>query len=181
MHYLCALQLYTMNKYFLMVCFLFIVTNVLGQAAADTGKVQGMSPIKTMSYEQYKAYVDGADQFNMALVAQLNGFPDPEKVIALKKELALTNEQATSIEAINVELHRKMKEMGNFIVKNEKMLDDLFRTKKLDDGTLIYYTNRYGLYQGETRNAILQAYLKVRNILSVEQRTKYQQLQKSQH
>lgn len=67
------------------------------------------------------------------------------------------------------------------MIKNEKALDALFKSKKLDDGTLIFYTNRYGLYQGELRNAILQAYVKVQAILDATQRKKYEQLQKIEH
>ncbi len=67
--------------------------------------------------------------------------------------------------------------MGRFIIKNERALDSLFRLKRLDDGTLIFYTNRYGLYQGELRNAILQAYIKIGTILTADQVKKYHKLQ----
>jgi len=59
--------------------------------------------------------------------------------------------------------------MGGVIITNERTLDSLFRTHKLDDGTIIFYSNRYGLYQGELRNAILQACYETAKLLSPAQ------------
>jgi Spy/CpxP family protein refolding chaperone len=164
-----------MIKYLFTPLLLLVVTIASAQNFPDTA---GMSPIKTMSYTQYKAYIDGIDQTNMAAVASLNHYAEPEKTLTWKKELGLTPAQVTNITTVNVALEHKMKEMGDFIVKNERALDELFRTKKVTDGNLIFYTNRFGLYQGEMRNAILQAAVKVQAILTPDQRKKYQQLQK---
>ena len=167
-----------MAKYLLIAFLSLFTTAVLAQTAADT---TGMSPLKTMSYAQYKAYIDGVDQTNMAAVAELNYYPDPQKTLNWKKELALSVSQIIDVTAVNTELMRKMKEMGDMILKNERAMDDLFRTKRASDGNLIFFTNRYGLYQGEMKNAILQAYVKVQAILTVDQRKKYQQLHKADH
>ncbi len=59
--------------------------------------------------------------------------------------------------------------MGQNMIKNEKMLDSLFHSKRVVDGTIIFYSNRYGLYLGEIRNAVLQACYKTENILSDDQ------------
>lgn len=147
----------------------------------DSGSTVNISPLKSMSFTQYRAFVNGEDQSNMAAVADVNHYPDPQKTITWKKELVLTNAQLTQINTINTELVRKMKEMGQNIIKNEKTLEELFRTKKVIDGTLIFYTNRFGLYQGEQKNAVLQAYVKVYAILTPVQRKKYEQLQKIEH
>lgn len=170
-----------MTKYFLTACLFLSTTAGLAQTTTDTAKSAGISPLKALSYEQYKAYTDGVDINGMALVALANHYPDPQKTLLLKKELGLTPIQVTQIGNISAELQRKTKEMGAFMIKNEKALDDLFKSKKINDGTLIFYTNRYGLYQGELRNAVLQAYVKVRSILDAAQCKKYEQLQKTEH
>jgi hypothetical protein len=167
-----------MIKHVLTAFLFFLATKGLAQSNVDTIQHTDMSPLKAMSYEQYKAYTDGVDINGMALVAEVNHYPEPQKVMDLKRELGLTTVQASAIDKINIELHRKMKEMGGMIIKNEKALDDLFRTKKVNDGTLIFYANRYGLYQGELRNSILQACVKVQDILNPEQCKKYNQLLK---
>jgi Spy/CpxP family protein refolding chaperone len=165
-----------MRIFFTATLLLFMV-NVFGQSAADTA-ISRMSPLRSMPYEQYKAYLDGEDRDHLGLVAEVNHFPSPQKALDLKKELILTNVQVSALNVVNTELTRKMKEMGSMIVKNETTLNTLFKAKKLDDGTLIFYVNRYGLYQGELRNAILQSYIKAAAILTPQQNKKYQQLQK---
>ncbi len=137
------------------------------------------SPLKTLSYEQYNALITGDDIYGMSLAAELNHYPSPEKVIKLKREIILSPIQVTKISAIARELHRKKLEMGLIIIGNEKTIDSLFRTNRLDDGSLIFYTNRYGLYQGELRNAILQACLATRGLLSQQQISKFEALQKA--
>jgi Spy/CpxP family protein refolding chaperone len=164
-----------MQKLFLTLSLLVFATLCFAQQPADSTT----SPLKTMSYEQYKAYAAGLDINKQDAVAELNNYPSVRKVLNLKKELALTTEQVAQLNTINAELKRKMKEMGAFIIKNETTLNELFRTKQINDGSLIFYTNRAGLYIGELRNAMLQTYLKVQNILTAEQLKKYQQIHKA--
>jgi hypothetical protein len=159
---------------------LFIMTifycGVNAQAPTDTTTKQ--SPLKTLSDVQYNALITGEDIYGMSLAAELNHYPMPGKVIKFKKEMNLSPIQVTKIGAIAKELHRKILEMGLIIIKNEKTIDSLFRTNRFDNGSLIFYTNRYGLYQGETRNAILQACLATRMLLSQQQVNWYEALQK---
>ena len=70
-------------------------------------------------------------------------------------------------------MKRKVMEKNNFLITNERTMDSLFRYKKINNGLLIYYANRFGLYQGELRNALLQACLKTEAILSATQIKKY--------
>jgi hypothetical protein len=136
------------------------------------------STVKTLNSKQYNALLNGDDLYGMAVVAELNHYPNPEKVIKFKKDLDLSPIQLNKLMAINKELHRKKLEMGLIIIRNERTLDSLFHTKKMDNGTLIFYANRYGLYQGELRNAILQACLVTRELLSQQQINKFEALQK---
>lgn len=139
--------------------------------------VEKKSPIKTLTYKQYDALMKGEDLYDMALPATLNHYPMPDDVIKYKKGLDLSPIQISKITAIGKELHRKRVEMGPIIVRNENMLDSLFRTHNIDDGTLIFYANRYGLYQGEIRNAILQACYATEKLLSPAQVKKLEELE----
>ena len=146
---------------------LFIaVIFICKSASAQTDSLAKASPLKTLTYTQYDALVKGDDLYDMALPATLNHFPMPDKVIKYKRELDMSPIQISRITAIAVELHRKRMEMGQIIIKNEKTLDDLFSTGKIDEGSLIFYTNRYGLYQGEIRGAILLACYNTERLLS---------------
>jgi hypothetical protein len=135
------------------------------------------SPVKTLSDKQYNALLKGDDLYNMALPAELNHFPMPDKVIKFKKELDLSPNQITKIGAIATELRRKRVEMGTFIINNEKTLDNLFRKQKLNNGDVIFYATRSGLYYGELRNAILQACLSTGDLLAPQQIKKLETLQ----
>ncbi|MBD1392561.1 hypothetical protein [Mucilaginibacter glaciei] len=137
------------------------------------------SPIKTLTTQQYNALIKGEDQYGMGLVAELNGLPSPDRALKYKKELDLSPTQVATFTKLAVELKRKKIEMGNFIVTNETKLETMFRTKKLNESDLIFYTNRYGLYQGELRNAILQASLKTWQLLSPQQVNKLLTFKKS--
>jgi hypothetical protein len=152
----------------------------------DNAKAQNMpdstvkhSPLKTLSDAQYNALLNGDDLYNMDLAATLNNYPLPEKAIKYKHELDLSPIQVNKLTAIEKEFHRKKVEMGLTIINNERTLDSLFRYHLLNNGTLIFYTNRYGLYQGELRNVILQACLATRVLLSQQQINKLAALQKA--
>jgi hypothetical protein len=111
----------------------------------------------------------GVDLDNMSAVAELNHYPMPDKALQYKKQLDLSPIQLSKLSVINTELHRKRVEMGGNIVTNEKKLDDSFKANQVDEGVIIFYTNRYGLYHGEIRNAILQACYKTEQLLSAAQ------------
>ncbi len=160
-----------------LILLILICTAVNAQMSPDSTIKQ--SPLKTLSNEQYNALLKGDDIYGMALAAELNHYPLPDKVIKLKKEINLTPVQVTKISAIAKELHRKKLKHSSIIINNEKTTISFFRTNKFDNGSLIFYANRYGLYEGELRNAILQACLAARNLLSLQQVNKYAALQKA--
>jgi len=156
--------------------FILFYTSASAQSSADSTIKK--SPVRTLSYEQYNALINGDDIYGMSLPAELNHYPLPDKVLKFKKEVNLSPVQVTKISAVAKELHRKKLEMGMIIINNEKKLDSVFRYSAVDNGALIFYANRYGLYQGEIRNAILQACLATRSLLSQEQVNKFEALQK---
>jgi hypothetical protein len=137
------------------------------------------SPVKTLSDVQYNALIKGEDLYNMNLVADINKYPSAEQALKYKKELDLSPTQVKALTGITIELKRKKIEMGNFIVTNETKLDALFRARKIGESELIFYTNRYGLYQGELRNAILKASVAAYYLLSPGQIAKLNKLKKS--
>lgn len=150
-------------------------TFAFGQTRTDTS---GRSPVRTLSMQQYNAYLKGEADDDMAMVAEQNRYPMPDKVLKLGNELKLTPVQIQKITDINTQMHRRRLQVGQSIVSNEKTLDSLFKYKKVNDGNLVFYTNRFGLYQGELKNAMLQACWATQQLLSPQQITKYQSLQK---
>ena len=146
-----------------------------GQSKIDTA---AKSPVRTLSYQQYNAYLKGEAASDMAMVAELNHYPMPDKVLKMVNQLDLSPVQIKKITDINTLMHRRRLQIGGSIISNEKTLDSLLRTRKMTDGNLIFYTNRHGLYQGELKNAILQACLATEKLLSQQQIAKFEALQK---
>lgn len=174
-------------KLFFCLSILIITSNQLSAQSKSLKKVDSLSdtaktsvsnensPIKSLSIQEYTAYQNG-EEMGMAKPAELNNFPAPARVLAFEKDLKLTATQKTQLRAAVEALDFKAKEMGRFILQHEKKLNDLFSTAKANEGSLIYYCNQIGLYQGELRNAHLQAYLKARRILTPDQLKKYSRL-----
>lgn len=157
---------------------MLILTGVsaYAQSAADTAGKQ--SPVRTLTYQQYEAYLKGQANEDFAAVAEMNHYPLPDKVLKWKHELDLSPIQIKKLTEASKYLHSRRLQIGGSVINTEKMLDSLFRSNQMDDGNLIFFTNRYGLYQGELKNALLQACLSTEKLLSQQQMTKYEHLQK---
>ncbi|MFD2870894.1 hypothetical protein ACFS5N_00350 [Mucilaginibacter ximonensis] len=164
-----------MIKTLLIVVPIFVAAHLRAQPATDTTR---KSPIPTLTYEQYHAFLKGEAGEDMARVAEMNHYPLPEKVLKYKYELDLSPIQVKKLtEAANY-LHRRRLQIGGSIIDTEHNLDSMFRYNKVQDGNLIFYTNRYGLYQGELKNAFLQACLSTHNLLSQQQMARFESLEK---
>lgn len=146
-------------------------------AAPDTEHEH--STVKTISDLKYNAYLKGDDQDDMSLAGDLNHYPSPDKVLKYKKQLDLSPIQVGQLTKLYGELHRKKVEMGANIIRNEKMLDSLFHSRYIDEGSLIFYTNRSGLYYGEMKGAILMACYNTEKLLTPAQIKKLEALEKT--
>jgi len=167
---------YTKGLLLLFVC-MFGCRLLKAQTPADS--LIKHSSLKTITDEQYNALINGDDIWGMGKVALLNRYPDPENVIKFKKELQLSPIQVHNIAPVAKELHRKKLEMGLIIIKNERVIDSLFRTHKANDGVIVFYATRSGAYLGELRNAILQACMVTEKQLSTLQINKFNALLKA--
>jgi len=165
-----------MLKTLLFLSMLGYSATVWGQSPTDNSSIK--SPVRTLSRQQYDTYLKGEAAGEMAAVGEMNHYPMPDKVLQLSNQLDLSAVQIKKITEINDVMHRRRVQIGGSIISNEKMLDSLFKYRKVSDGNLIFYTNRHGLYQGELKNAILQACLATEKLLSPQQIAKLEALQK---
>jgi hypothetical protein len=165
-----------MKKTLLFLPALLFAFNTRAQQVADSTLQK--SPVRTLTDQQYNAYIKGMDVGNKAYVAELNHYPLPDKLLQYKKELDLSPAQMNGIGIILKQLQMKRLEIGASVIRNERLLDSLFRTKKIDEGIIIFYGNRYGLYEGEYRAAVLTACFKTQKLLTERQIKKFEALQK---
>lgn len=137
------------------------------------------STVKTISDLKYNAYLKGDDLDDMSLAGDLNHYPSPDKVLKYKRQLDLSPIQVGQLTKLSNDLHRKKVEMGANIIRNEKMLDSLFHSRYIDEGSLIFYSNRSGLYYGEMKGAILMACYNTEKLLTPAQIKKLEALEKT--
>lgn len=134
------------------------------------------STVKILTDQQYNAYLSGDDINNLAYVATLYRYPYPDQVLKYKAHLKLSAQQITQLNQINSTLKMKKTEVGLSILQNERVIDSLFRTRRITEATIVFYTNRYGLYQGEYRGALLIAGYNTRKVLNPVQLNQYNEL-----
>ena len=160
----------------ILVCLLLLITFYQVEAQTDSINYRKTVPGQEAFLNKFEAYQASKNISGMQAIADRNHYPSPQKVLLWQKELQLNDRQKTALNAINKELQRKVNEMNGFMITNERTMDSLFRYKKVNNGIVIFYTNRYGLYQGELRNALLQACLKTEALLTESQIKKYDHL-----
>ncbi len=118
----------------------------------------------------------GMEIHELAKPASLYHYPLPDEVMAYRKQLQLDNTQLGKLNAIIEALNLKKLEISQSVTRNEKALNQLFSGHQLNDGSLIFFGNRYGLYEGEMRTAVLMACYQTRQVLMPKQLTKFEQI-----
>ncbi len=136
--------------------FLLLGAPALRAQTADSVVVRH-SNVKILTDEQYNAILNGDDINNTAYVAALYRYPYPDQVLKYKTNLKLSAQQIAKLNEINATLKMKKTEVGLSVVQNERTIDSLFRTRRVNESVIVFYTNRYGAYQGEYRGALLIA------------------------
>jgi len=158
--------------------FLLILSSVSIFAQNNTDTAGKHSPVRTLTYAQYQAYKKGEAGEDLAMVAEMNHYPLPDKVLRWRSELDLSPIQIKKITEASTYLRKRRLQIGGSIIDTERVLDSMFRYHKTLDGDVIFFSNRYGLYQGELKNAFLQACVSTQKLLSQQQLNKFESLQK---
>ncbi|MGE5693071.1 MAG: hypothetical protein ACM3YF_04750 [Candidatus Zixiibacteriota bacterium] len=132
-----------------------------------------------MTPQQEQAYLKG-EPVDETLPAETFGYPNPERVLELSKQLELSAEQKNRIQDIIAGRQREVLYLGRKIVAEELLLDDLFR--KGDENLASFYAtigNRLesiGGWRWRLRLAHLAAYAKTKAALNSGQIKKYHEL-----
>jgi len=145
-----------------------------GFASAKTDSLK-LSPLKFLSDPDYQQYITGNDN-GMGLIAEVNNYPSPKNVMVLAKKLGLSETQKAQVKNVLTEMNRKALEMGKFLIAEETKLNKQFSNNTINEGSLVFYTNKIGALQGELRNAYLKAHFRTFKILTALQLKKYSQL-----
>ncbi|HZH25602.1 MAG TPA: periplasmic heavy metal sensor [Azospirillaceae bacterium] len=146
-------------------------------ASAQTSPYSGQQvrDIKALT----QADVDGLLQgkgMEMALPAELNGYPGPSHALELAKELGLTPDQIAALKPVKDRMTAEATAVGAEIVEKERTLDRMFADRTVDAGKLRSITSEIGVLRGRLRAIHLSAHLDTAAILSAEQARRYDTL-----
>jgi len=156
---------------------------VIGLAAPNSAAEQNASayagqatrPIKALSENDIASLRNG-DGMGLAKAAELNGYPGPRHVLALARELRLTDAQAGQVTAIHDRMSASARPLGAELIDREGLLDQLFAKAEITPERLTAEVAAIGEIQGRLRAVHLAAHLETRAIMKAEQIAEYDRL-----
>jgi heavy-metal resistance protein len=148
-------------------------------AAADSARSayvgQQSRDIKALSDEDIAALRNG-DGMGLAKAAELNGYPGPRHVVALVRQLRLSESRAAQVTAIRDRMSAAARPLGDELIDHERTLDQLFAQREITPERLTAAMAAIGDIQGRLRAVHLAAHLETRAVLSTEQIAQYDKL-----
>lgn len=155
----------------------FALACLLSSLAAPAVAQQDSSrrEIKALSPEQVAQYRAG-EGMGFALAAELNHYPGPRHVLELADSLDLTEEQHRRIVAAFDMMRAQAIRLGERIIEQERLLDQAFRERSINERQLRRMTEEIGRLQGALRAVHLAAHLSVTRELTAQQVTRYERL-----
>lgn len=136
---------------------------------------QDRREIKALSADEILAYQDGQGM-GFAKAAELNQFPGPKHVLELASELGLSEQQKANTQRTYQRMHSEATRLGGLLITQERDLDQLFASKKIDSSKLRRVVAEIARLQGDLRVVHLQAHLEMRRLLSPDQINRYDEL-----
>ncbi len=113
------------------------------------------------------------DAMGQAAVAEMNGCPNPAKLLEAAKTLKLTPTQTSGVEAIVRDLRTRAVDLGKRIVAVEEELSDAFKSGLVSEKTIQETADQIAKLRGKLRALHLAAAFKARAILTDEQMRAY--------
>jgi Spy/CpxP family protein refolding chaperone len=131
--------------------------------------------IKALSAEQIDDLMNGRGM-ELALPAELNGYPGPRHVLDLADELDLTPDQLAQTQRLFEDMGREAIDLGERIIEHEAALDELFASGTASEASLRDATEALGRLNGRLRAHHLTYHLAMRDLLDPGQIRQYQRL-----
>ena len=128
--------------------------------------------IKALSPRELAGLAEGHG-LGMALAAELNGYPGPRHVLDLADELALTAPQRAAVQAAFDAMDTKARALGEEVIALERELDRAFADRTVTPAKLDELVDAIGKRRARLRAVHLAAHLEVADVLSAEQRARY--------
>lgn len=150
----CAIRTLT----FMLLCIVFTQTKAQVTIPSDKDKLLKGEPM------------------GQTLVAERNNFPSPQKILTLKDQLGLSKDQIRKIDEMLKNSSISITVQGQEIVEAEEDLNNLFASDALNEKMLRTKLEYIGKLRANLRFTHLQTYLRAKQILSVNQWQRLQEL-----
>jgi hypothetical protein len=128
-------------------------------------------PTKALSREQI-----AGRGMELALAAELNGYPGPLHVLEHAEQLTLSADQRERIQKLFSDMKGEAVPLGEKLVAREADLDRQFVSRSISPQNLSIATAAIGATQGALRAAHLKYHLLTLDILSTQQVARYAEL-----
>jgi len=132
-------------------------------------------PIKALSAQEIEDLQAGRGM-GLAKAGELNSYPGPAHVLALKFELHLDAAQLVATQTLFDRMQTEAQQLGVAIIALEAQLDQAFATATIDRARLDDLTGQIGRLQGRLRAVHLEAHLAMKRLLTPQQVADYDQL-----
>jgi Spy/CpxP family protein refolding chaperone len=109
----------------------------------------------------------------LASCAEENGYPGPQHVLDMKDDLELTHDQLMKTEALRKVIGSSAVVKGGEIVQAEEELNKLFASARMNEHELRQKIEEIGKLRADLRFIHLQAYVRMKQILTAEQLRRY--------
>jgi Spy/CpxP family protein refolding chaperone len=131
--------------------------------------------IRALSDDEVRQYLSGAGM-GYAKSAELNHFPGPMHALELADKLELTAAQRSSVKTLMDAHKAQARAIGAKLIESEKALDQLFRSRAVDDDSLASAVRAAAQLQGEYRLSHLETHRRMRTLLTEAQVERYDAL-----
>ena len=132
-------------------------------------------PIKALTEQQLSDLRAGRGM-GLALAAELNGYPGPLHVLELAEPLQLDPAQKQRVQSLYDAMKAEAITAGERLIDSERILDDEFAARRMTTDRLTALTAQIAARQGELRAVHLKYHLTTAQVLSAEQRKRYNDL-----
>jgi hypothetical protein len=131
--------------------------------------------IKSLSDQQISDLRAGLG-LSLALAAELNGYPGPRHTLELAKDLNLSNEQHSKVQALFESMTTESIVIGERLIAQEAELDKQFANRTITLQTLHSLIDEIGQTQAALRETHLKYHLQTLDLLTSAQAQRYVQL-----
>ena len=136
---------------------------------------QLQSPIRGLTVAEIDD-LRSAHGMGLARPAEINGYPGPRHVLDLADQLALSDEQRTTVQALFTQMQADAMPLGEQFLTRYGELEQSFRDGTASVDSVAALTTQIGQIEGQLRATHLKYHLLTRAILTSEQNTAYARL-----